>query len=109
MNHKNLQIEFKKVSKLLIALGDENRQIIILRLLDELTCDGIQVGELMKDTKLSRPAVSHHLKVLKDADIVNFRSIGTRNFYYLNHNTNQFLDLKELSEAVIEIMEGIRK
>lgn len=37
-----------------------------------------------KKTHLSRPAVSHHLKILKEAEIVNLRREGTKNYYYLD-------------------------
>ena len=34
-------------------------------------------------TSLSRPAISHHLKILKEAGIVDIRQEGTANYYYL--------------------------
>ena len=42
------------------------------------------VGELAAGLPVSRPAVSQHLKVLKDAGLVSERAAGTRRIYRLN-------------------------
>ncbi|WP_092381580.1 ArsR/SmtB family transcription factor [Micromonospora phaseoli] len=42
------------------------------------------VGELAAELPISRPAVSQHLKVLKDAGLVTDRTAGTRRVYRLN-------------------------
>jgi DNA-binding transcriptional ArsR family regulator len=42
------------------------------------------VGELADELPISRPAVSQHLKVLKDAGLVTDRAAGTRRVYRLN-------------------------
>lgn len=103
-DYTNLQQELKDVSQLLIALGDIKRQAIIIRLLEEKNCDGLQVGELTQATGLSRPAVSHHLKVLKDVGLINFHEVGTKNFYYLQHDVTTIQQLKDLLEEVADIM-----
>ncbi|WP_235804316.1 ArsR/SmtB family transcription factor [Latilactobacillus graminis] len=38
---------------------------------------------------MSRPAVSYHLKVLKEANLVNFRREDTKNYYYLQHKLGE--------------------
>ena len=43
----------------------------------------LNVNEITKRTSLSRPAISHHLKILKEAGIVDIRQEGTANYYYL--------------------------
>lgn len=61
------------------------RQSIILgmiRYADD--CNGMRVGEITQLTSLSRPAVSHHLQILKDAGIVKVRREGTKNYYYFD-------------------------
>lgn len=75
--------QFNACRKLLIALGDETRQLIISVLVDA-DCDGLQVGEITQRTHLSRPAVSHHLKILYDAQVVGMTKQATKHFYYLN-------------------------
>lgn len=99
-DYSQLQQNLSDVSGLLIALGDEKRQAIIIKLLENVSCDGLQVPQLMAATQLSRPAVSHHLKVLKDAQIVDYRREGTKNFYYLTHTTSEIDKLQTfLTEA----------
>ncbi|CAI3251434.1 zinc-binding dehydrogenase [Enterococcus cecorum] len=41
------------------------------------------MGAITEKTHLSRPAVSHHIKILKDAGVVEMRKEGTKNYYYL--------------------------
>jgi DNA-binding transcriptional ArsR family regulator len=64
----------------LTALGDPTRRAIFERLA-EGPC---AVGELAGELPVSRPAVSQHLKVLKDAGLVIDRAAGTRRIYQLD-------------------------
>jgi DNA-binding transcriptional ArsR family regulator len=60
-----------------IALGDPTRKAIF-----ELLLDGPRaVVELAGELPVSRPAVSQHLRVLKDAGLVIDQPIGTRRIY----------------------------
>lgn len=56
------------------AIGDETRQLILLVLLQS-DLDGIRVGEIAAKTHLTRPSVSHHLQILKEAGIINMLSL----------------------------------
>jgi DNA-binding transcriptional ArsR family regulator len=60
-----------------IALGDPSRRAIFERLAARQRA----VGELADDLPISRPAVSQHLKVLKEAGLVIDRPVGTRRIY----------------------------
>jgi DNA-binding transcriptional ArsR family regulator len=62
------------------ALGDPTRRAIFERL-GQGPC---AVGELARDLPVSRPAVSQHLKVLKQAGLVVDEPVGTRRVYRLN-------------------------
>ena len=62
------------------ALGDPTRRAIFERLADRPRA----VGELAGELPVSRPAVSQHLKVLKDAGLVLDRPAGTRRIYQLD-------------------------
>ena len=62
------------------ALGDPTRRAIFERLATGPT----PVGELAKDLPVSRPAVSQHLKVLKEAGLVTDLQAGTRRLYQLD-------------------------
>jgi len=62
------------------ALGDPTRRAVF-----ELLADGPRaVGELAGQLPVTRPAVSQHLKVLKEAGLVIDRPDGTRRLYELN-------------------------
>lgn len=103
---KNLADEFKACSKALAAIGDETRQSIIIALIEgESECEkGIRVGELTKKTSLSRPAVSHHLKVLKDASLIGFTKEGTKNYYYMDILDSDILKLIKLFRSIDDFM-----
>jgi DNA-binding transcriptional ArsR family regulator len=62
------------------ALGDRTRRAIFERLA-ERPC---AVGELAVGLPVSRPAVSQHLRVLKEAGLVVDRRAGNRNIYRVN-------------------------
>ena len=64
----------------LSALGDPTRRVIFERLADGPRA----VGELASELPVSRPAVSQHLRVLKDAGLVTDRQAGTRRIYQLD-------------------------
>lgn len=91
--------KFKECRKAISAMGDETRQLILIALL-ESDFNGIRVGEITKKTHLSRPAVSHHLKILKEAEIVNLRREGTKNYYYLDSKKSQWKSLTELINLI---------
>jgi DNA-binding transcriptional ArsR family regulator len=64
-------------AKVLDALGDPTRRRIL-----EIVRDGaIPVGRIASRLPVSRPAVSQHLRVLKDAGLVRDRQEGTRRLY----------------------------
>jgi DNA-binding transcriptional ArsR family regulator len=62
------------------ALGDPTRRAIFERLADRPQA----VGELARELPVSRPAVSQHLKVLKDAGLAIDRRDGNRRIYQLD-------------------------
>ena len=85
-----------------IALGDENRLHLLYQMMTAEDPMGIRVGEITKRTNLSRPAVSHHLKLLKDAGVVKVRREGTRNYYYLDPDMRSFKALISVLERSVE-------
>lgn len=66
-----------RASDLWVALGDPSRRRIV-RLLAQ---GPASVGQLAQQLPISRPAVSQHLKVLKDAGLVTVQPEGTRRIY----------------------------
>ena len=73
--------EFQGYRKLLLALGDENRQHLILEMMRMGECGGVRVGAITERTNLSRPAVSHHIQILREAGLLKMRKEGTKNFH----------------------------
>ena len=62
------------------ALGDGTRLAIVARLAERPRA----VGQLAAGLPVSRSAVSQHLKILKDAGLVEDTAAGTRRIYRLN-------------------------
>lgn len=93
---KSLTNEFANCRKILIALGDENRQHLMLEMMQMGKCRGVRVGEITERTNLSRPAVSHHLQILKDAGILRVRREGTKNYYYFDPDGASFQNLSQM-------------
>lgn len=68
------------VDRALDALGDPTRRQVFKRLRN----GGRAVGELAKGMHVSRPAVSQHLKVLKEAGLIVVRAEGTKRLYEID-------------------------
>lgn len=94
-----LRSEFKDCQKVLTAIGDETRQHLIALMIME-KCSGARVVDIAKKTNLSRPAVSHHMQILKDAGFVYAYKEGTMVYYSLDFNTDAVRKLKALIEHV---------
>lgn len=62
-------------------LQDENRQHILMLLFDN---GEMNVSELTEQLSLSRPAVSHHMKLLLDSGLVTVTKSGKERIYCLN-------------------------
>ncbi len=62
------------------ALGDEHRRAIV----ESLANGEMSVAEIASELPISRPAVSRHLKLLKDAGLVVDRAEGNRRVYSLH-------------------------
>ncbi|WP_225420354.1 ArsR/SmtB family transcription factor [Lapidilactobacillus bayanensis] len=83
-----LKNSFTDCQEMFEALGDVNRQNILLVLCDTTCSTGLRVGAITAAVNLSRPAVSHHLKILRAAKLVSVRHEGAMNFYYADIQTN---------------------
>src|SRR5512143_90662 len=102
----------KKVDSVLFAkaLADETRQHI-MRL---CCCRELSVSEIVEETSVSQPTVSHHLAILRDADLVQARSEGKQTYYTLNQERiatccgqlmQVFAPESEVTEAVKTVCE----
>lgn len=95
--------DFAKCRKILLAIGDETRQAIIMTLMETTCASGMRVGEITEWTHLSRPAVSHHLKILLEAGIIMMRKEGTMNFYFIDVRSKLIL-MKNLIKHIDELL-----
>lgn len=112
---KECEIRMKKISEgfqsccdAFSAIGDPTRQIILIVLLAS-DFDGIRVGEIAKKAHLTRPSVSQHLKILKEAGIVGMRKVGTKNYYYISLNENKWEEMTNLMNIICEGIEAKRR
>lgn len=102
----NIVAGFRKCRNAFNSIGDETRQLILLVLL-ESDLSGVRVGEIAKKTHLTRPSVSHHLQILKEAGIVAMRKEGTKNYYYLSVNETQWKDMADLINLIYDSVQSI--
>ena len=104
---ENLASDFEKCQKILVALGDENRQHMILEMMKMEKCSGVRVNEITERTHLSRPEVSHHLQILKNAGILKMRREATKNYYYFDPDMKSFNLLIDVLQQAMKITSEI--
>jgi ArsR family transcriptional regulator, arsenate/arsenite/antimonite-responsive transcriptional repressor len=73
--------EWRNISQVFTALGDEHRQRILLTFEPG---ERLNVGQIVEVSTLSRSAVSHHLKVLKDAGVLDSEKEGKEVYFWLD-------------------------
>lgn len=100
---ENLKREFQSCQKTFTALGDETRQHLLFIMLGG-ECGGSRVVDIAERMNLSRPAVSHHMQILKDAGIVKSRKEGTYIYYYLDPQECEIENMIRLFQDIQRIM-----
>lgn len=106
---------YVNLSQAFAALGDPRRR----ELVQQLARGPHTVGELARGLPISRPAVSQHLKQLKDAGLVSDEAVGTRRIYRLDPRgigamrdwldqywRNALDDFKQFADRVAEDQSG---
>jgi DNA-binding transcriptional ArsR family regulator len=73
--------EWRTLSKFFTALGDEHRQRLLLTF---EAGERLNVSQLVEVSTLSRTAVSHHLRVLREAKILQSEKIGKEVFFWID-------------------------
>ena len=104
---QRLAEEFESCQKILAALGDENRQHLMLEMMRMNDCGGVRVGTIAEKSNLSRPEVSHHIQMLKDVGILKLRREGTKNYYYFDADMEAMNRLIHMLEHAKKIMEQL--
>ncbi|MCC6657047.1 MAG: helix-turn-helix transcriptional regulator [Rhodocyclaceae bacterium] len=88
---------WKDMSRVFTALGDEHRQRILLTFEPG---ERLNVGQIAEVSTLSRSAVSHHLKILREAGVLDSRKEGKEVFFWLNKDF-----LRETLASVLDYLE----
>lgn len=86
--------EWRAMAKVFVALGDEHRQRILLTF---ERGERLTVGQIAEVATLSRPAVSHHLKILRNAGVLAAERSGREVYLRVNRPL-----LEETLAAVLE-------
>jgi len=73
--------EWRTLAKVFVALGDEHRQRILLTFEKG---ERLTVGQIAGVATLSRPAVSHHLKILRNAGVLEAERAGREVYLRIN-------------------------
>jgi len=64
------------------AIADETRQ----KIMGECCCCWLSVNEIVEKVGFTQPTISHHLAILRDAELVHIREEGKQTFYSLNQD-----------------------
>jgi len=83
---RSIPREWRTISRAFTALGDEHRQRILLTF---ERGERLNVGQIVEVSTLSRSAVSHHLKLLKEAGVLQSEKQGKEVYYWIDR---AFLD-----------------
>src|SRR5260221_10209433 len=89
---------WRNISKVFTALGDEHRQRILLTFEPG---ERLNVGQIVEVSTLSRSAVSHHLKILREAGVRDSEKIGKEVYFWLNKKP-----IKESLQAVLDYLKS---
>lgn len=94
---KAVPTAWKNISQVFTALGDEHRQRILLTFEPG---ERLNVGQIVEVSTLSRSAVSHHLKILRVAGVLESEKIGKEVYFWLNK--------KNVKEALVAVMDYLK-
>lgn len=90
--------EWRNISKAFTAMGDEHRQRILLTFSPG---ERLNVGQIVEVSTLSRSAVSHHLKILRDAGVLQSVKEGKEVYFWIARDF--------LIDALETVTEHVRK
>lgn len=83
---------WRNIAKVYTALGDEHRQRILLTFEPG---ERLNIGQIVEVSTLSRTAVSHHLRTLREAGVLSSEKQGKEVYFWVN------------KDFVIEAMETV--
>lgn len=95
---KAIPAAWRNVSLVFTALGDEHRQRILLTFEPG---ERLNVGQIVEVSTLSRSAVSHHLKILREAGVLGSEKLGKEVYFWL--------DKKQIKASLNAVMDYLKK
>jgi ArsR family transcriptional regulator len=82
--HKNysraIPRQWRDIAKVFVAMGDTHRQRILLTF---ERGERLNVGQIAEVSTLSRSAVSHHLKIMREAGVLGSEKIGKEVYFWV--------------------------
>lgn len=102
---ENLEQKFNSCQKMLTVFGDNVRQRLFLLMIAS-DRKGVRVADIASQMKLTRPAVSHHMQILKDAGLVRCRREGKRIYYFFDTGGRSINALVDLFTQIQHMMSG---
>lgn len=100
--HKNysrsIPRQWRDIAKVFVAMGDTHRQRILLTF---ERGERLNVGQVAEVSTLSRSAVSHHLKIMREAGVLGSEKIGKEVFFWVERDAllAALADVAEYLEA----------
>ena len=94
---RSIPKEWRALATVFVALGDEHRQRILLTFEKG---ERLTVGQIAEVATLSRPAVSHHLKILRAAGVLEAEKIGKEVYLRVNKEL--------LEESLANVLDYVR-
>lgn len=84
-----MENKYGKNAKIFKALSDSNR----LKIIDMLSCGELCACNILEEFNITQPTLSHHMKILKELELVTIRREGKWMYYNLNEEKiNEFKD-----------------
>ena len=94
---KAIPAAWRNVSVVFTALGDGHRQRILLTFEPG---ERLNVGQIVGVSTLSRSAVSHHLKILRESGVLDSEKIGKEVYFWLNK--------KQINASLVAVMDYLK-
>src|SRR5258706_6198703 len=76
---RSIPAAWRRIARMFVALGDEHRQRILLMFEPG---ERLNVGQIVAASTLSRSTVSHHLRILRDAGVLQSEKIGKEVYFW---------------------------
>ncbi len=92
----NGSVTINKLESVLKILGDKTRLLILSKIKDNELC----VCDIVENLNISQPAVSQHLRKMKDLEIIIEEKRGQWSYYKLNENNLLYNLIKEIVDIV---------